>query len=298
MILKISQLTKYFKDQCVLDEVDLEISEPTIMALVAPNGTGKSTFLNIITNIESASYQEITILDKKHTDSSIFKEVTYLQDNSVLYGELTGQDHLDFVASIHEISKEAQQALTDRLQMTGYLKKQVKKYSLGMKQHLLFAMAVLPKPQLIILDEPLNGLDPSSVLRVREILKELYQEGTTVLFSSHNLDEIDRLTDNIYFLHEGDFISAKDYHAQRLDYTFVLEEIVQAAAYLAQQQLTFEQLAPKKIEVTLTQDEYQEFLEYCQLNEILIHDTAISEESTQNIYFDLFRSKDYETDEV
>ena len=87
--------------------------------------------------------------------------------------------------------------------MTSYLKRRVRNFSLGMKQHLLLAMVILNKPKLLLMDEPLNGLDPTSAINMRNILLELYKEGTTIIISSHNLDEIDRLTNTIYFMKDG-----------------------------------------------------------------------------------------------
>lgn len=294
-ILRLEHVTKFYGTQCVLDDVNLEIIEPTILALVAPNGTGKSTLLNIITNIERASEGEIQVLGRKNTDVRMFESMTYLQDNSVLYPDLTGQDHLNFIQDIHQIPSHKIEEVTQRLGMTDYLNKAVKKYSLGMKQHLLSALAILPNAKLIILDEPLNGLDPSSILRVREILKELYSQGTTILFSSHNLDEIDRLTDNILFLSNGALISSQEYRSTKLEYTFVLEKIEQVFAFLKTENLLPEKIAKKKISVSLSAKEYEKFLYFCQKEMIEIHDRNINEENTKNIYFELYRG---EADEI
>lgn len=105
-ILRLEQVTKFYGAQCVLDDVSLEITEPTIMAFVAPNGTGKSTLLNIITNIERSTEGKIYVLGRKNTDVRIFESMTYLQDNSVLYPDLTGQDYLNFIQDIHQIPKK------------------------------------------------------------------------------------------------------------------------------------------------------------------------------------------------
>lgn len=288
-ILSINNISKYFGDHCVLNNISFEIHEPTILALVAPNGSGKSTLLNILTNIERPDDGEIFVLDKPHTDPMIFEKVTYLQDNSVLYLDLTGYDHLEFVRSVHDLSTDTISSFTESLGMTDYLNKKVKNYSLGMKQHLLFAMSVLPDPKLIILDEPLNGLDPSSVMKVRTILKELYRRGSTILFSSHNLDEIDRLTDNILFLHEGELISSKEYQQFKLEYTFVLEAIDQTVDFFQENDLEHEKIAEKKISVSLSPTEYEMFIQFCNEKQIEIHDCSVNKESTQNIYFDLFR---------
>lgn len=291
MIIEMKHITKYYGDQCVIDDLSFSLNEPKIIALVAPNGTGKTTLLNIICNIEQADEGEIVILNKSNTDVTIFKEVTYLQDYTILYEELTGQNHIDFIASIHQISQRDVKKLTDRLGITRFLKKQVGHYSLGMKQRLLFAMAILPNPKVIILDEPLNGLDPDSVLLVRNILKELHESGSTILFSSHNLSEIDKLTTDIYFLSEGDLLPINKVLPEFREYIFVLSHIEKVIDHVKQQTVFYERLADKKISLRLSEDTLCKFLTFCLENQIEIYDQYLNSDSTENLYFDLYRGE-------
>lgn len=291
MIIEMKHITKYYGDQCVIDDLSFSLNEPKIIALVAPNGTGKTTLLNIICNIEQADEGEIVILNKSNTDVAIFKEVTYLQDYTILYEELTGQNHIEFIASIHQISQRDVKKLTDRLGITSFLKKQVGHYSLGMKQRLLFAMAILPNPKVIILDEPLNGLDPDSVLLVRNILKELHESGSTILFSSHNLSEIDKLTTDIYFLSEGDLLPINKVLPEFREYIFVLSHIEKVIDYGKKQTIYYERLADKKISLRLSEDTLYKFLTFCSENQIEIYDQYLNSDSTENLYFDLYRGE-------
>ncbi|CEG26219.1 ABC transporter ATP-binding protein [Bacillus sp. B-jedd] len=205
-IIEIKNLTKYYKKHIVLDKINLTINNPGIYALVGPNGTGKTTFLNTITNIISASSGSIKILNKCNKDYSIFKEVSYLQDNSILFDYLNGYDHLKYICDVHKIEKKRIQEVTTYVGMENYLKKTVRNYSLGMKQHLLLAMSIINNPRLLLLDEPLNGLDPTSAILIRKILLELAGKGTTIILSSHNLAEIDRITKQILFMKNGSII--------------------------------------------------------------------------------------------
>lgn len=202
-IIKVENIQKSFGKELVLDGISFAINEPQIIALVGPNGSGKSTLLNIITNILQADSGTITILGKPNSDPNIFKEVSFMQDDSVLYDYLTGYDHLQFIADVQSLSKERIIETARLIGNGSYLHKKVKNYSLGMKQHLLLSMAIINQPKLLILDEPLNGLDPSSAIRVRELLLKLHEDGTAILLSSHNLAEIDRATSNILFLKNG-----------------------------------------------------------------------------------------------
>ncbi|WML29759.1 ABC transporter ATP-binding protein [Neobacillus sp. OS1-32] len=205
-ILKVANIQKSYGRELVLNGVSFEINEPQIVALVGPNGSGKSTLLNILTNLLQADHGTVRILGKPNSDPKIFKEISFMQDNTVLYDYLTGYDHLQFIADIQSLPKERIIETARLIGIESYLHKKVKNYSLGMKQHLLLAMAIINQPKLLILDEPLNGLDPSSAIRVRELLLKLRKEGTTILLSSHNLGEIDRVTSSILFLKNGSLI--------------------------------------------------------------------------------------------
>ncbi|AST93222.1 ABC transporter ATP-binding protein [Sutcliffiella cohnii] len=206
MILKVDQVNKTFGKDSVLKNVSFEITKPTIIALVGPNGSGKSTLLSIITNLLRPDKGTVQILGKSNKDVSIFKEISFMQDNTVLYDYLTGYDHLQFIADVQSLPKSQIVETAERIGITDYLNKKVGNYSLGMKQHLLLAMAIVNKPKLLILDEPLNGLDPTSAIKVRNLLLELLREETTILLSSHNLSEIDRITSEILFLKKGTLI--------------------------------------------------------------------------------------------
>lgn len=203
MIISIHNLKKQYKKEWVLKGIHIEVKTPTIIALVGPNGSGKTTLLNCMTNLLGFSEGDIQLLGKKHTNPSIFKEVSYLQDNRILYGNLTGYDHLKFICDVQHIPHSQIKQVAEKIGMTSYLKKRVRNYSLGMKQHLLLAMSIINKPKLLLMDEPLTGLDPTSAITMRNVLLELHHQGTTIMLSSHNLDEIDRLTNTIYFMKSG-----------------------------------------------------------------------------------------------
>lgn len=201
--LVLNGLTKQYKNQLVLDSIDLEISAPGIWALVGPNGVGKTTLLNCITNLLRPDAGSIRIMGKSNQNPKVFKELAYLQDNSVLFDYLTGYDHLKYIRDVHKLSKEKILEVAKYVGMESYIKKKVGDYSLGMKQHLLLAMAILPQPKVILLDEPLNGLDPSSAILMRKILGELASNGATIILSSHNLAEVDKVTNKILFLKDA-----------------------------------------------------------------------------------------------
>lgn len=233
MILAVEGIKKSYGKDLVLKGISFEIQEPQIVALVGPNGSGKSTLLNIITNLLSADSGKVTVLGKENTDPGIFRDIAFMQDNTVLYDYLTGYDHLQFIGDVQGINKEKIMATADRIGITPYIHKKVGKYSLGMKQHLLLAMAVLNQPKLLILDEPLNGLDPTSAIKVRNLLLEIHQSGTAILLSSHNLAEIDRVTSKILFLKNGSLIKEDLSEYERICYQIAVDDISRAESALA-----------------------------------------------------------------
>ncbi|MDW0116596.1 ABC transporter ATP-binding protein [Sporosarcina thermotolerans] len=228
MILSVKDVYKSYGKEQVLKGITFEIEEPQIIALVGPNGSGKSTLMNIITNLLPADKGEITVLGKNNRDPNIFREISFMQDNTVLYEYLTGYDHLQFICDVQGLPKKQLLETADRIGITSYLNKKVKNYSLGMKQHLLLAMAVVNKPKLMILDEPLNGLDPTSAIRVRELLLALRDEGTTILLSSHNLAEIDRVTSSILFLKKGNLIKENMAEFEQVRYQIAVDQTAKA----------------------------------------------------------------------
>lgn len=237
MIVQVDNLKKTFKKQKVLQGINISIEKPQIIALVGPNGAGKTTLLNCMTNLLPFEEGDVTLLGKKHADVSLFYDVSYLQDNRILYGNLTGDDHLKFICSVQNIQKSRIKEITERVGMRSYIKKKVRNYSLGMKQHLLLAMVTLNEPKLLLMDEPLNGLDPTSAINMRSILLELAEEGTTIIVSSHNLAEIDKLTDTIYFMKDGILLkeSARNFAVNH--YFFTVSETGRAKELLAAEKL-------------------------------------------------------------
>ncbi len=241
MILSVRDVTKSYGKDPVLKGVSFELAEAQITALVGPNGSGKSTLLNIIANLLPADTGTVTVLGSSNKDTKMFRHVSFMQDNIVLYDYWTGYDHLQFICEVQGLSEDQLLAAAERIGITSYLRKKVKNYSLGMKQHLLLAMAIVNQPKLLILDEPLNGLDPTSAIRVRELLLSLRAEGTTILLSSHNLAEIDRVTSAILFLKNGELIQEDLAAFEQIRYQITALPLEKALQTLETAGIPFEQ---------------------------------------------------------
>ena len=193
---------------------------------MVPNGAGKTTLLSALTGLLPYSEGQVKVAGLyMPAGKALYRKVGFMQDNSVLYPQLTGYDHLQYIALAQGFSKESIIETAERVGMIGYLDQAVGTYSLGMKQHLLFACAILHRPQVLFLDEPYNGLDPTSLIRVRELVMQLNrEEGMTVMISSHNLDEIDRMTRRILFVKEGQIIERTLAQNETSDYVVTVQE--------------------------------------------------------------------------
>lgn len=294
MIIDIQGLSKIYGTKQIFDYINYAIEKPEIIGLVAPNGYGKTTLFDIMTNIEKPTSGSINIFGKENTDYTIFNDVSYLQDNRVLYENLNAIEHLLFVAKEHKKTRKDVNELIIRLGMESYGAKKVRQYSLGMKQHLLLAIALISEPKLLLLDEPLNGLDPSSCLLFRKIMLELHESGVTIIISSHNLEEIEKLTSHVLFLSECDLISSElikaddELLADEQEYIFILEDIVQLTPHLEKKQVVFEKINKSKISVCLTNKQKKWFDKICLVNEIKIFDTHEQMSKIQRLYFKLY----------
>lgn len=289
-ILKVENIRKMYGQELVLDGVSFEITEPQIIALIGPNGSGKSTLLNILTNLLQPTSGQVTILEKNNTNPSIFREIAFMQDNSVLYDYLTGYDHLQFIADVQSLPKERITETAVIIGIESYLNKKVKNYSLGMKQHLLIAMAIMNRPKLLILDEPLNGLDPTSAIKIRHLLLKLHDEGTAILLSSHNLGEIDRITTNILFLKNGRLIQEDISQFEKTHYLITVDKLEQANAILSKREIQVT-LETQRLKIAINNDSLEDILKLLQAENIRVLDIEKLVTGSEDRYKKIFENQ-------
>lgn len=205
-IITTEQLTKKYKSFVAVNDVTLHIRKGSIYGFLGPNGAGKSTTMKMLLGLTAPTNGSFTI-DGKHfpTDRiAILKEVGSFIESPSFYANLTGKENLDIIRRILGLP---QSTVDDALELVGlseFGNRLAKKYSLGMKQRLGLAGALLGRPPILILDEPTNGLDPSSIHEIRNLIKflpDLYD--CTVLISSHMLSEIELIADDIGILNHG-----------------------------------------------------------------------------------------------
>lgn len=292
-MLNIENIKKSYGNQLVLEDINLSINKPRLIALIAPNGSGKTTLLNIICNLEKADSGVVTVKNTPNNKVEIFEKLSFMQDNSVLYSELTGMDHVKLIQAVYSLNQDTVDQVLSDLNMFDYISKKVKNYSLGMKQHLLFALAILPNPDVLLLDEPLNGLDPASVVKVRNSLISLHKKGTTILFSSHNLEQIDKLTNDIYFLKNGNLISYDEIikHKESRVFKVITDFPDKLVSYAQNLACEVKVVSRYTCHIKCSLKQIQKIKK---LDTLMIFEVCEIENSLEQIYFELYKDYDYE----
>lgn len=205
-ILSIQHLSKNFGKKQALKNINFTLQQGQIVGLVGPNGAGKTTIMKALLGL--IHYQEGSIqingLSISPTSHKGLKEVGALIEYPGIYPFLTGYDHLKLFSEAKD--KATIDNLVAMLKMTEYIQKKAKSYSLGMKQKLGIALALLNSPELVVLDEPMNGLDPQATRDVRDIILTLAKTGTTFLISSHILSELEKISDQFIIINNGEII--------------------------------------------------------------------------------------------
>jgi len=202
MILTTNNLTKIYQGQKAVDRLSLSIPENTVYGLLGPNGAGKSTTLKMITGIAKPSKGEILYKGKPWQRSDL-SEIGALIESAPLYGNLTAHENLLVRTTASGLPKTRIEEVLCIVGLTDTGKKKARQFSMGMKQRLGIALALLNNPKLLILDEPTNGLDPLGIQSLRELIRSFPAQGITVILSSHILSEVENTVDEIGIIANG-----------------------------------------------------------------------------------------------
>ncbi|MBX8995460.1 ABC transporter ATP-binding protein [Corynebacterium testudinoris] len=199
-------LTKTYGRVGVVKHLDLCVPTGSIYGFLGPNGSGKTTTMKMILGLTRPTAGQVTVMGMEMNDvnrGKILPHVGSLIENPAGYGHLTGQENLDIQRHLLGLDEKACARALELVGLTRHRDKVVRGYSLGMKQRLGIALALARQPQLLVLDEPINGLDPAGIEEIRHLIVKLAAEGVTIMISSHILDEIERIATRIGIIAQG-----------------------------------------------------------------------------------------------
>lgn len=209
LAVKLTAVTKRYSDLIAVDNVDLDVEAGQIFGLLGPNGSGKSTTLKIILGLikPDAGYVNVLGMNAEEKSVEIKAQVGYAPEMPQLYEFLTGTEYLDFTADLYGVNpsekRERIEEYLEALQLKGREADMITAYSAGMKQKIALISALIHRPKLLLLDEPLNGLDPRSAKIIKDLLRELTQKGVTVIMSTHILEIAQAMCDRIAIMYQG-----------------------------------------------------------------------------------------------
>ncbi|MCE4047987.1 MULTISPECIES: ATP-binding cassette domain-containing protein [Bacillaceae] len=209
-ILKAANVSKVYGKHKALDKVSIEIKRGMIYGLIGENGAGKSTFMRTVMGLISIDSGEMELFGQSGVKGlqRARRKMGQSIETPALYPELTARENLRVQAANGGVSEREMDALLQLMNLSNTGKKRAKNFSLGMRQRLAIASTLITNPEFLILDEPTNGLDPSGIVEMREIIQRLVTErGITVLLSSHLLDELSQVATHYGILHDGKLIS-------------------------------------------------------------------------------------------
>ncbi|TKI53089.1 ABC transporter ATP-binding protein [Lysinibacillus mangiferihumi] len=208
-IIETVNLCKKYKTTYAVKDLNLQVKKGEIYGFLGPNGSGKTTSIKMLLGLIKATAGSVTLFGKQlESDRNhILKKVGALVESPSYYGHLTGYENLKIIQRMLNVSEKRIEEVLNIVRLTKAKNKLVKQYSLGMKQRLGIAIALLGKPELLILDEPTNGLDPAGIHEIRDLIKSLPEtDGITILISSHLLSEIDQMATQVGIISEGNLI--------------------------------------------------------------------------------------------
>lgn len=239
-------LRKSYKGNVVVNDVNIHVPKGAIYGFVGPNGAGKSTVMKMILNLIQPEAGEVQLFGEKVTDQSyeVFKRVGSIIENPYFYEKMTARQNLELHCDYMGFpNKERIDEVLQMVDLQNVEGKQIRHYSLGMKQRLAIARAILAKPEFLILDEPINALDPEGIREMRNLFQRLNQEDeTTIFISSHILSEVDLIADTIGIIQHSNLLAElpiEEIHKHQTEYiSLQVDDVAHAATLLEQMDIT------------------------------------------------------------
>ena len=294
-ILECKDLCKDFGKKKILKNVSLKIEEGDILGFIGPNGAGKTTTIKLILGLQSITKGTVSIngYDIQKSFTNAIEKVGAIVENPDMYMYLSGYDNLKLVANLYKgITKERIDKVVKLVKLENRINDKVSKYSLGMRQRLGIAQAILHNPKLLILDEPTNGLDPEGIKEMRELLVKLAQEEKmAILISSHNLAELDNFCNKVCIIKNGEVIETseiskiknderKSFRIFETNDSKMIEKLIKNIG------LAFKTIDDKKIKINIDKDEVPDLIKCLVENDIKIYEVKEEEKTLEEAFFE------------
>ncbi len=251
-MLEAQHLTKFFNRKCVVKEVSFRIRPHEIVGYLGPNGAGKSTTVKMLVGLINPSKGRILFRGHPVEEQVVeFKvHLGYVPEEALLYSHLSGREYLQLAGRLRSMPENALNSKIDELlrlfALTPYKHAPISSYSKGMKQKIMMIAALLHNPDLLILDEPLSGLDVTSILIIRSLLRSLAAQGKAVLYSSHVLEVVEKICSRVLVIHKGSLVA--DDSMENLRQLMQLPSLEEIFTQLVQHENT-EEIARQMVEV-------------------------------------------------
>ncbi|MEJ7645009.1 MAG: ABC transporter ATP-binding protein [Chryseolinea sp.] len=204
-VLSIKGLTKNFGRLCAVNNINLEVSAGQVFGMLGPNGSGKTTTLGMLMGVVNPTAGSFSWFGEL-PNNQVRRKIGAVLEHPIFYPYLTGQKNLELNAMIKQCPVENIPAVLELVELTDRRDDKYKTYSLGMKQRLAIASALLNQPTVLILDEPTNGLDPMGIAEIRELIKKIASNGKTIILASHLLDEVQKVCTHFAVLKKGNLV--------------------------------------------------------------------------------------------
>jgi ABC-2 type transport system ATP-binding protein len=212
-MIELTQITKKYGDHPAVNNLNLSVPKGEIFGFIGPNGAGKTTTIKIMGGVLQPTYGKVRIcgINMKTDPENAKGKIGYIPDRPYLYEKLTGMEFLQFTADLYGVNKNGfvkrAESELNRFSLIDWADELIESYSHGMRQRLIFASALLHDPDVIIVDEPMVGLDPVAIMMVKNLFKSLSKKGVTIFMSTHTLKVAEEVCDRIGVIHRGRLIA-------------------------------------------------------------------------------------------
>lgn len=300
-VLEIQSVSKYMGKKKILDNVSFTVNAGEVFGFLGPNGAGKTTTIKMATGLLSIKHGSIKIngVNVNEDFEKALSKVGAIIENPEMYGYMSGWDNLKLYSRMHDgVTEERIKQVVDMVKLTGRINDKVKKYSLGMRQRLGVAQALLHKPDLLILDEPTNGLDPEGIKELRDTLRHLAEsENVAVLVSSHLLSEMELMCDRFGIIDNGVILEIKTLeeasHQNENDtllYEFETNNMKKAESIIASMSNAQPERTGNTLSCELTKDTTALIINELVKNNVLVYGVSPHKKSLEEAFMEITHS--------